>query len=574
MQEDSLSILIPARNEMFLKNTVEGLLKSIRGNTEILVGLDGEWADPAIPDDERVTVVFYGKSIGQRAITNQLAKLSKAKYVMKLDAHCVLDEGFDVKMMEDMQDDWTMIPTLYNLHAFDWKCLKCGNQWYQSPTPTHCQKRTSEDAFTTNPDCDSTQFERVILFKPRMNRRSYTYRFDKTMHFQYWGGLHTRPNNQGDLIESMSAQGSCFMLTRKKYWELNICDEAHGSWGQQGTEVACKTWFSGGRLIVTKKTWYSHMFRTQGGDFGFPYPQSGKQVENARKYSKKLFVEGGFKGVHDLDWLLDHFKPVPDWHDEKEVVNKVVNKPSEVVNKLSSKPTKGVIYYTHNVGDENILNACRKQLLKGIKSKHIISGSNIPIDFGKQNIVVDDYPDQPYLNMFEKILALLKDQTADVIFFAEHDVLYHPKHFDFIPPEKDKYYYNVNVWKVRAEDGFALKVDDCKQLSGLVAYRDILIKHFEKRLEMFRQGVGVRAMGFEPGTHNRPERVDDYKAESYSAEFPNIDIRHGTNATSNRWKKEEFRNQKFTEGWTEGDLTTIPGWNIKENDFSKFIDLI
>ena len=45
-----LSILIPARNEQFLKNTVEDILKNKRGNTEIIVGLDGEWADPPIQD--------------------------------------------------------------------------------------------------------------------------------------------------------------------------------------------------------------------------------------------------------------------------------------------------------------------------------------------------------------------------------------------------------------------------------------------------------------------------------------------------------------------------------------------
>ena len=42
----------------------------------------------------------------------------------------------------------------------------------------------------------------------------------------------------------------------------NRCDEKHGSWGQYGTEWACKSWLSGGKLITTKKTWFGHMFRT------------------------------------------------------------------------------------------------------------------------------------------------------------------------------------------------------------------------------------------------------------------------------------------------------------------------
>ena len=75
-------------------------------------------------------------------------------------------------------------------------------------------------------------------------------------------------------------------------------------------------------------------------------------------------------------------------------------------------------------------------------------------------------------------------------------------------------------------------------------------------------------MGFEPGTHNRPERIDDLKAESYIAEFPNLDIRHDTNSTANRWSKEEFRNQKYTERWTEKPSWQIEGWDFKTKDFN------
>lgn len=306
-----LSILIPARNEMFLSRTIDCLLKNIRGNTEVLVGLDGGWADPPIVDDPRVTIVYRNVSIGQRAMTNALCRLSKARYVMKIDAHCTVDEGFDVKMMEEMNDNWTMIPTMYNLHGFNWICKKCGNEWYQSPTPTHCKNPGENKG--DNPNCDSKEFERKIYWKPRHGRINEAYRFDTTLHFQYHRDWAKR--SQDLILETMSAQGSCFMLTRKKYWELNICDEAFGSWGQQGTEVACKTWLSGGRLVTNRKTWYAHLFRTQGLDFGFPYPQSGHQVEHARQYSKDLFLENTWRGqIYPLSWLIDKFQPLPDWH--------------------------------------------------------------------------------------------------------------------------------------------------------------------------------------------------------------------------------------------------------------------
>jgi glycosyltransferase involved in cell wall biosynthesis len=290
-----LSILIPSRNEQFLSRTITDILTHAEGDTEIIAVLDGQWAEPPIPDNPRVTLVYHSESIGQRAATNEAARLSNAKYLMKVDAHCAFDQGFDAKLMADMQDDWTLVPLMRNLHAFDWVC-KNGHRRYQSPSGpcTECGEPTVQD----------------VVWISKRNPQSTAYRFDKSLHFQYFEELKQRQT--GDLVETMSIQGSCFMLTRAKYFELNICDEAHGSWGQQGTEVACKTWLSGGRCIVSKKTWYAHLFRTQGGDFGFPYPNPG--IEKARKYSQDLWLNNKWdQAIHPLSWLIDKFAPVPGW---------------------------------------------------------------------------------------------------------------------------------------------------------------------------------------------------------------------------------------------------------------------
>ena len=86
-----------------------------------------------------------------------------------------------------------------------------------------------------------------------------------------------------------------------------------------------------------------------------------------------------------------------------------------------------------------------------------------------------------YLTMFKQILAGLEELKTDVVFLCEHDVLYHPSHFLFTPPKKDVYYYNTNVWKVRYDDGHALHYD-CKQTSGLCAYRELLVQHYRERV--------------------------------------------------------------------------------------------
>ena len=52
-----LSILIPARNEMFLSRTIRDITEHARGDYEIIAVLDGAWADPPIHDHDRVTLI-------------------------------------------------------------------------------------------------------------------------------------------------------------------------------------------------------------------------------------------------------------------------------------------------------------------------------------------------------------------------------------------------------------------------------------------------------------------------------------------------------------------------------------
>lgn len=299
-----LSVIIPARNEMFLSRTIETILAKMRGDTEVIAICDGGWPDPPVQDHPKVTLIHYSKPIGQRAATNIGARLSNAKFIMKCDAHCSFDEGFDVKLMQDCEYDWTVVPRLYNLHAFDWMCTKCSWTQYQGPKPEKCK----------NPDCGSDQIEMNIVWKPRYSRRSDFARFDTELRFQYWGAYGKRPEAQGKIADLMCHVGACWMMHRERYWELGGSDEKHGSWGQMGVEISCKSWLSGGRQVVNKQTWYSHLFRTQDG-FSFPYPQSGKQVARARKYSKELWMENKWpQAKYPLQWLIDKFAPVPGWN--------------------------------------------------------------------------------------------------------------------------------------------------------------------------------------------------------------------------------------------------------------------
>lgn len=311
MSAKDLSILIPSRNEMFLARTIEDILANIEADTEVIAVLDGQWADPPIPQNPRVNLIYLPKSIGQRAATNMACKLSRAKYVMKCDAHCSFDKGFDRKMIEAFKvagDNVTLVPIMRNLWAFDWKCFHCGWKKYQGPTPAKCEQCGKND-----------KIRRKMIWIGKHNPQSTSYCFDSTPHFQYFEDWKHRPQYAKDrqekgLTETMSLQGSCFMLTRDKYWELGICDENFGGWGSQGIEVALKTWLSGGRVLVNHKTWYAHMFRTQGGDFGFPYPISTRDQAKAKEYARNLFFNNSWdKQIRPLSWLVEKFWPVKGW---------------------------------------------------------------------------------------------------------------------------------------------------------------------------------------------------------------------------------------------------------------------
>jgi len=572
---DSLSILIPARNEMFLKRTIEDILQNMRGdNTEIIAVLDGQWADPPIPDHPKVTLIYNAESIGQRAATNQAARYSRSKFIMKCDAHCAFDEGFDVKLMETFEYDWTVIPSMRNLHAYNWTCLKCKHEWYQGPTPKKCEK------------CGSIEgFERKMYWQPRSGTTNNFMRFDKDLHFQYWRDYKSRPEAQGDIVECMSLLGACWMLHRDRYWDLEGMDEEHGSWGQMGTEVSCKAWLSGGKLMVNKKTWFAHMFRTQGEDFGFPYPLSGRQVEQARKRSNEIWKGNKWpKAKRPFSWLIQKFAPIPGWGEE-DITAINSNGPAEeapaeetapvplvepVVKEIENTAvlTKGIVFYTDNRLNVSISSVVQSQL-KMIAEKlgiKIISVSLAPLNFG-HNIVLP--LERGILTMTKQILVGLEAIDSDIVYFCEHDLVYHPSHFDFTPPKTDVYYYNENTWKVRSSDGQAVFFHT-KQTSGCCSYRKLLASHYRKRVERIENGEFSRKMGFEPGCHHLPNGVDNFLAEKWMSPVPNVDIRHEHNLTWSRFKPDQYRSPKSIVGWTLAD--EIPGWGRTKDRMNDFLN--
>ena len=541
-----LSIVIPALKEEFLSLTVEDIVKNKRGKTEVIVVLDGEWAEPQIADHMDVRII-HTKNLGQRGATNLGVKLSRAKYVAKCDAHCAFDEGFDVKLMDAVKghDNWTIVPVMRNFHVFNWVCQDCGDETYQGPPPEGCKACN-----VNTPD----RFEKKIVWFAKPSPNSSAYKFTPhRLQFKYFGALKGKQQASGErVVETMSLQGSFFMLTRKKYWELNICDESWGGWGQQGTEVALKTWLSGGRVVCNLDTWYAHMFRTSDG-FAFPWGNPGRQQRQARQVCLDTFKQNKWpKQTRPLSWLIERFWDVlqqePDRPDQEDPRwSRADLDEIKATEGRWNGPSKGMIYYTDNQLDEKIAEKVRKNLQNISKKLRIpiVSASLKPIDMGK-NIVLDEQ--RGYLTMFKQILAALEASDADIIFHVEHDNLYHPSHFDFIPPSKDKFYYDLAWWKVR-NDGLAVTWE-AEQVSGLCYYRELGIEYYKKRIAEF-----------DPDTFDRKFEPMSYEgSEDWWAKYPSIDIRHERNLTYNKWRLEHFRKKETAKNFKSSTYTKIPGW--------------
>jgi glycosyltransferase involved in cell wall biosynthesis len=280
MVKSRLSVIIPSRNERFLQKTVEDVLAKAQGDIEVVVILEGYWPDPPLKQDPRVVVIHNSVAHGMRNAINAGMAVATGEYLMKLDAHCMLGEGFDVIMKADCDDDWLVVPRRLSLEPETWTILENG----KAPVDAHYL------SWPFQPD------------KP-----------GRGLHGTVW---NERARLRKDILidEEMSSQGSSW-FTHRNHWNRIIgpmsC-EGYGRFVQEMQELGLKTWLSGGKLMVNKKTWYAHLHK--GSKYGRGYVMSGRETEAGTKYSVDYWMYNQWADrKYDIDWLIDRFWPVPSW---------------------------------------------------------------------------------------------------------------------------------------------------------------------------------------------------------------------------------------------------------------------
>lgn len=292
-----LSIIIPSRSDQYLQKTVDDLLNKAEGEVEVIVVYDGRWADPILRDDPRVIQVHHGEvhnNLGMRESINAGVRISIGSYLMVIDEQCGVDQGYDVKLAADCEDNWVVIPRRKRLEPETWTIINDGR-----------------------PDIDYMAVEYPYL-KP----------FDKTqgLHGKEW----KRPERADILIDDTpTMQGSCYFTTRQ-HWDKVIGEldsTYYGPFTMEAQEVGLKTWLSGGRVVVNKKTWYSHWHKgSKGKGYGFSNEQYRRHQEGMER--GRLYAIEYWLATKDfpLDWnwfVTEKFPDMPGWSlDWKERVEK------------------------------------------------------------------------------------------------------------------------------------------------------------------------------------------------------------------------------------------------------------
>ena len=269
-----LSIIIPARNEIFLQKTITDLLTKAEGNIEVIVVLDGYWPVPQLTEDSRIKIIHRGRPTGMRAAINAGVAIAKGKYLLKTDAHCMFAQGFDRILAKNCSEDWVVVPRRFALDPEKWALI------------------------------DNPKYPIDYMY------------LSQDLHGVPWTEKNRDSKLKEKLVdETMSNQGSVWFMVKDYFHYLELMDEAtYGIFWNEFQEIGLKCWLSGGHVMVNKETWYAHWHKTSnyGRGYGLPGSEQSKALAAVDKWKMK----GWHKQKLPLSWLIERFWPVPTWTTE------------------------------------------------------------------------------------------------------------------------------------------------------------------------------------------------------------------------------------------------------------------
>lgn len=273
-----VTVIIPARNEQFLNKTIEDIVEKREIDTHVIAVLEGYWPEPIV-NHPKVHYIHFSQPRGMRGALNAGVEIARSKFVMKLDGHCMVSQGFDKVLAETCRPNWVCVPTRHRLDPENW-VINDGNRH-----PINYQY--------INPNNDS--LDGKVWDQKNRNKALEKIRID-------------------DLI---SCQGSCYFMHRDWWHEMELLDEEnYGTFRKDPQEVTFKTWTYGGRCVRVKDCWYAHLHK--GRKYGRGYFASKSDHNVGDEYVKKWWTDSAWhKQKIPLRDIFAKFPDMPGWQDHE-----------------------------------------------------------------------------------------------------------------------------------------------------------------------------------------------------------------------------------------------------------------
>lgn len=256
----SVSVVIAARNEKYLVQTVENLRQHAGQEAEVIVALDGP-TEFAVPQNN--CIVMERDAEGIRPTLNAAVAKARGAIILKVDAHCIFGHGF-ISTLADDYEDGVVVAGRYTLDLETMSARPRRVDYYYLSCPW-----THPKAF-------------MMQSCPWISK--------------------TEARADVAIDDLMCFQGSMWMMSRQ-----------HWDWlGGLGTdltyaehhEISMKTWLGGSRVQINKNAWYAHPAKEVRG-----YHMSRQQVYKDHDASARYWTER-----HNFEWFIDKCWPLPTEH--------------------------------------------------------------------------------------------------------------------------------------------------------------------------------------------------------------------------------------------------------------------
>jgi glycosyltransferase involved in cell wall biosynthesis len=278
-----VSVIIPTYKEPYLNKTINSLLEGAE-DIEIIPVIDNYPLDEPILNDPRVKPIILTKNLGMRGAINEGLKVATGEFLMKIDSHCVICNGWDKMMPEE---NWLMIPRRYGLDEEKWDR----------------NGKIKDYHYLTFPGTDDPKYGYSFQVQP------------------------LKKTNDLMIDDTMTFQGSCWIANRKYFMEhVGFLDDTnYGTFAQEQQEIGLKYWLGGGAVKVNKNIWYAHLFKKNKhydtAKFSNRHKKDSKHIKG-NEYSTKHWMNDEEKGmIHTFKWLIDKFQPLPGWENYEGTFN-------------------------------------------------------------------------------------------------------------------------------------------------------------------------------------------------------------------------------------------------------------